>query len=132
MAMTPFEFVNDINYGKKDLLADDPDGVKERDYVPFIVNRSLSFQVDTVIHANEMNCNHFLDKKLQYHYLLNIIRKKKRFGRWIKAEKYETIDLEMEYYNYSLQKAQEVADLITDDDLAYIKRQLDRGGLKER
>ena len=65
-----------INYQKQDLLEDDRDGELEREYIPYIVNKALSFTPDTILQANEMNCKPFLDKKLQYHYLLNIIRKK--------------------------------------------------------
>ena len=98
MAMNPFDFVNDINYKKKDLLKDDIDNQLENEYKPFLVNRSLSFNFDTILQANEMNVRTHLDNKLQYHYLLNIIRPKNRFGRWLKAEKYEAIDLIVEYY----------------------------------
>ena len=131
MAMNPFDFVNDINYKKKDLLKDDIDNQLENEYKPFLVNRSLSFNFDTILQANEMNVRTHLDNKLQYHYLLNIIRPKNRFGRWLKAEKYEAIDLIVEYYGYSLQKAREVVDIFTDEDLSTLKQKLFTGGLKE-
>jgi hypothetical protein len=63
--------------------------------------------------------------------LLNIIRPKNRFGRWLKAEKYEAIDLIVEYYGYSFQKAREVIDIFTDEDLRILKQKLFTGGLKE-
>ena len=129
--MNPFDFVNDINYKKKDLLKDDIDNQLENEYKPFLVNRSLSFNFDTILQANEMNVRTHLDNKLQYHYLLNIIRPKNRFGRWLKAEKYEAIDLIVEYYGYSLQKAREVVDIFTDEDLSTLKQKLFTGGLKE-
>jgi len=129
--MNPFDFVKDINYKKKDLLKDDPDGQFEREYKPFLINRTLSFTSDTALYANEMNIRPFLDNKLQYHYLLNIIRPKNRFGRWLKAEKYEAIDLIVEYYGYSFQKAREVIDIFTDEDLRILKQKLFTGGLKE-
>ena len=132
MAMNPFDFVKDINYQKKDLLKDDVDGHLEREYKPFLINRTLSFTHDTALHANEMNIRPFLDNKLQYQYLLNIIRPKNRFGRWLKAEKYEAIDLIVEYYGYSLQKAREVVDIFTDEDLSTLRQKLFTGGLKER
>ena len=129
--MNPFDFVNDINYKKKDLLKDDIDNQLESQYKAFLVNRSLSFNFDTILQANEMNIRTYLDSKLQYHYLLNIIRPKNRFGRWLKAEKYEAIDLIVEYYGYSLQKAREVVDIFTDEDLRTLKQKLFTGGLKE-
>lgn len=130
--MNPFDFVKDINYRKKDLLKDDIDGHLEQEYKPFLINRTLSFTHDTALHANEMNIRPFLDNKLQYQYLLNIIRPKNRFGRWLKAEKYEAIDLIVEYYGYSLQKAREVVDIFTDEDLSTLRQKLFTGGLKER
>ena len=71
--MGPFDFVKSINYQKQDLLEDDYDNELEKQYIPYIVNKALSFTCDTVLHANEVNARPFLDKKLQYHYLLNIV-----------------------------------------------------------
>ena len=34
--MSPFEFVNEITFGKKDLFEDSQ---ADKDYIPFIVNR---------------------------------------------------------------------------------------------
>ena len=129
--MNPFDFVKDINYKKKDILQDDVDGHLEREYKAFLINRTFSLTSDTALHANEMNIRPHLDNKLQYHYLLNIIRPKNRFGRWLKAEKYEAIDLIVEYYGYSLQKAREVVDIFSEKDLNTLRQELFTGGLKE-
>jgi len=59
--MSPFDYVNSINYTKKDIMEDD---VAEKTYVSFMVNRSLSYFSDTVALANEMNRYHHLDNKL--------------------------------------------------------------------
>jgi len=131
MAINPFDFVNDINYKKKDILSNDFDNQLEGQYKAFLVNRSLSFNFDTILQANEMNIRNHLDNKLQYHYLLNITRPKNRFGRWLKAEKYEAVDLIVEYYGYSLQKAREVVDIFSDEDLSNLRQELFTGGLKE-
>ena len=79
--MSPFDFLNAINDNKQDLMID-PDN--EKKYVPFVVNRTLSYFPDTVHLANAMNQYHHLDNKLQFHFFLNIIRKRKRFSKWIK------------------------------------------------
>ena len=50
--MNPFEYVNSINYTKKDIMIDD---IAEKAYNPFMINRSLSYFNDTVAMANEMN-----------------------------------------------------------------------------
>ena len=80
--MNPFEFVNDITNGKSNIMVDD---ITEKAYNPFMVNRSLSYFHDCVLMANEMNINHHLDKRLQFDFLINIIRKRKRFSKWIKV-----------------------------------------------
>ena len=93
--MNPFEYVNSINLSKKDIMHDD---VAEKAYAPFMVNRALSYFMDTVLFANEMNVNHHLDSKLQYHFLINIIKKKKRFSKWLKPTEVENLELIKEYY----------------------------------
>ena len=79
--MNPYQFLNSINHTKKDIMIDD---IAEKQYVPFVINRSLSYFNDTVLMANEMNINHHIDNRLQFDFLLNIVRKKKRFSKWIK------------------------------------------------
>ncbi len=84
--MKPFDYVNSINFTKKNLMKNTAnDELAEKDYVPFLTNKSLSYFTDTLLYANEMNRYHFLDKRLQYEFYLNSIRKKKRFAKWAKA-----------------------------------------------
>ena len=80
--MNPFDFVNSITYSKKDIMND----INEKEYAPFLVNRSLSYHQDTLLYANEMNSRFDVSHRLQYHYLLNSIRKRKRFAKWAKPE----------------------------------------------
>lgn len=128
--MTPFDFLNEINYGKNDLIVDDIDQQIEKQYNPYIVNRGLSYFYDTVIYANDMNTRHHLDKKLQNAYLLNIIRKKKRFSKWHKAEKSELLEIVMKFYGYSIKRAKEVLPLLTTENIEEMKMVLDEGGMK--
>ena len=100
--MTPFDFLNEINYGKKNLMADDIDHQVEKKYLPFIVNKGLSYTMDTVIHANEMNIRPNTEKKLQFDYLINTIRRNKRFPKWLKPGEDENIKVIMEYYGYNV------------------------------
>ena len=85
----PFDYVNDINYGKKNIMVDD---VAEKDYNAFIVNRALSYFNDTVLYANEMNIHHSLDSKLQYSFLINIVRKQKRWSKWLKPNEVTNLE----------------------------------------
>ena len=82
--MNPFEYVNSINYTKKDIMIDD---IAEKAYNPFMINRSLSYFNDTVAMANEMNIHHSIDNRLQFDFLINIVRKRKRFSKWMKLTK---------------------------------------------
>ena len=99
-----------INYTKEDIL--DPNG---KDYVPFVVNKSLSYFMDTVAYANEMNKYPFLDKRMQYDYLKGSIRKRKRFSGWVKKDKSDVIDAIIKYYDVSYRKAMEYEKLLTED-----------------
>ena len=111
-------------------MADDIDQQVEKQYNPFIINRGLSYFLDTIMDANEMNTRHHLDKKLQNSYLLNTIRKKKRFSKWHKAEKSELLEIVMEFYGYSIKRAKEVLPLLTTEDIEQMKIVLDKGGMK--
>ena len=126
--MTPFDFLNDINYGKKNLMIDDTDHQVEKQYLPFIVNKGLSFTMDTVLYANEMNIRPNTDKKLQFDYLINTIRRNKRFPKWMKPEEDENIKVIVEYYGYNLQRAKEVLPLHSMKELSFIKEKLNTGG----
>ena len=126
--MTPFDFLNDINYGKKNLMIDDIDHQVEKQYLPFIVNKGLSYTMDTVIYANEMNIRPHTDKKLQFDYLINTIRRNKRFPKWMKSEEDENIKVIVEYYGYNVQRAKEVLPLHSMKELSLIKEKLNTGG----
>ena len=123
--ISPFDFVNSINDTKVNIIVDE---WSEREYNPFIVNKALSFAPDTVIYVNEMNSRPHLEKALQYNFLINIIRKKKRFNKWIKKEKIEAIDIVKEYYGYNTEKARQVISILSDDQIQTIKKRLYKGG----
>ena len=104
--MKPFDYVNSINFTKKNLMKNTAnDELAEKGYAPFLTNKSLSYFTDTILYANEMNRYHFLDKKLQYEFYLNSLRKKKRFAKWAKAEDNDEVIMISEFYKYSPQKA---------------------------
>jgi hypothetical protein len=124
--MTPFDFINAINLTKKNLF-EDPQA--EKDYVPFLVNRGLSYFPDTVLYANEMNRNSGIPKDWQFSFLLNTIPKKKRFSKWHKKDAdSESLTLVKEYFGYSSEKALEALSILSDDQLVMIKEKLYKGG----
>jgi hypothetical protein len=125
--MNPFDFLNEINSGKKDLIREDPQN--EKDYVPFMVNRGLSYFADTIMYANEMNRVSGVPKLWQHDFFLNSISKKKRFSKWHKKEAdSQSLQLVMEYYKYSNKRAQEVMDILSPDQLKMIEEKLYKGG----
>lgn len=125
--MNPFDYVNEVNHGKKDIMVDD---LTEKKYVPFMTNRSLSYFPDTVAAANLMNQYHHLDNKLQFHFLLNIVRKRKRFSKWDKPETHTDLEVVKEYYGYSNEKARSALTLLSPNDLEKIKQKVFKGGRK--
>lgn len=124
-AISPFDFINAINFSKEDLIVDD---WSEKQYVPYIVNRGLSYGPDTAIPANEMNSRPHLDKKLQFHFLINTVRPRKRFNKWIKAEKSESIEIVKQYYGYSIDKARQALMILTDSQIEHLRKKLEKGG----
>ena len=120
--MNPFELIKSISNTKKDILEN------EKDYNAFMVNRGLSYFPDTVIYANEMNRFHHLDQRLQYHFLINTIRKRNRFSKWNKSIESENISVIKQYYGYSNEKARSVLSLFTDEQLTELKRRMNKGG----
>ena len=89
--MSPFDFVKQINYGKRNLIDENPE--LEKEYKQYIINRALSFNYDTVLYANEMNVKNHVDSKLQFDFFLNTIRPKKRYGKWLKRENNGVLEL---------------------------------------
>ena len=124
-AISPFDFANSINYTKELLIVDD---WSEKQYNSFIVNKALSYGPDTVVAANEMNSRPHLNSKMQYDFLLSVIRKKKRFNKWLKPEREAKLDIIKEYYGYSNVRAQEALRILSDEDISSISRRLNRGG----
>jgi hypothetical protein len=121
------DYLNSINHQKNNLL-DETDAIKG--YPPYIINRCLSGTIDTIMYANEMNIHHFLDKDVQYIFLLNSLRPKKRFSPWLKADKLKDLEIVKQYYGYSNEKAKTALGMFSKDQLEYIKSRLNVGGKK--
>lgn len=125
--MNPFDYVTAINYTKENIITDEID---EKNYNPFLTNRSLSYFHDTVVAANTMNQYHHIDNSLQFHFLLNIVRKRKRFSKWIKPDVFDDVNAVKEYYGYSDVKARSALSLLSPDQIQEIKRRIYKGGRK--
>lgn len=127
--MNPFDYVNSILQNKNNLIVDEQ---TEKEYVPFLTNRSLSYHKDCVFFANEMNIRHFVDKKMQYDFLLNTVRAKKRYNsKWTKGTVNDDIKCIKEVYCFSDSKATEVYNLFTKEQLNVLKEKINKGGLQK-
>ena len=126
--VNPFEYVESILRTKKDLIVDD---VSEKAYSSFLTNRALSYHPDTILYAQEMNTNHHLDNKLQFHYLINTIRSASRKKtKWAKRLENNEIDAIRQYYGYNYQKAKVALSILSKEQIKTIKEKLDKGGVK--
>ena len=120
------DWLNSLNFTKENLLEDDPHLAKE--YPPYIINRCFSGHMDAVMYAQEMNKYHFLDKDIQYNFFINIVRKRKRFSPWIRKDKNSDLEFVKQYYEYSTEKASQIMKILSNEEIEFIKKRLDKGG----
>ena len=121
------EYLNAINFTKKNLM-DSDDLLWQKKYPAFIVNKILSGFQDCIMLVNEMNRNHFVDKDMQFQFLLNSIRSKKRYSPFLRSSKLKDLDVVKEYYGYNNEKAKVALDILTKDEVKLIKEKLFKGG----
>ena len=120
------DYLNSINFRKDYLMDEDPGW--EKNYPAYVINKCMSHHLDTIMFANEMNIHSHIDKRLQYDFLINIVRPRKRFSPWGKKQKVKDLDLVKKYYGYSSDKATQALEILTPTQLNYIKDKLNKGG----
>ena len=118
--INPFDYVKAIE--AKSSMAD------MSGYVPYLTNHSLSNHLDTVMLANEMNQRPNLPPECQYDFLYGTVRKGRRYGKWHKPEEHPHLEVVMEYFSYSKQKALQALQVLTQQDLRVIMEKMDVGG----
>jgi hypothetical protein len=125
----PFVYADSVSASKKNLMRGSAnDELAEKGYKPFLTNRSMSYHQDAILYANEMNMRPHLDNKPQYEYLLNTLRKRKRYAKWAKQTPDASVEMIMEYFGYGRSKAEDALKILTDEQLAMIEVALDKGG----
>ena len=129
MSYELIEYLKSINSTKENLM-DKDDPLYEKKYPAFIINKCLAPFNDTIMLVNEMNINNHLDNKLQYDFLLNSLRKQNRFATWMKASKSKNLEYVKEYFGYNNEKARSALNILNDEQIAYIKNKLNKGGKK--
>ena len=120
------DWLNSINVTKKNLIDEDPS--LEKEYSPYIVNRIYSGHLDSIMFANEMNQYHSLPKKMQYTFLLNTLRKKKRYSPWLRKDEIKDLDYVKRYYGYSNDKAKQALRILNKEQLNFIRSKFETGG----
>ena len=121
------DYLNAINHTKETLM-DTEDEQWEKKYPPFIVNKCLAPFQDTIMLVNEINQLHQLDKKLQFDFLINSLRPRKRYTPWVKATKLENLEYVKEFYGYNNEKAKVALDILDDEQISAIKQKMRKGG----
>lgn len=122
------DWLHSINQSKLNIMDEDPSSIRE--YSPYIINRCLSGTIDSLMYSNEMNKNHSLDKKLQYDFFINSLRTRKRFSPWLNKDKLKDLEVVKSYYGYSNEKAMQALNILSQDQINFIKSKLETGGRK--
>ena len=121
------DYIPAISHTKKRLM-DSDDEQWEKNYQAYLVNKNYSNFQDTILYANEMNKYHNIDNKLQFDYLLNSIRPRKRFSPWHKKTIHNDFDYVKEYYGYNNKKTEQALNILTKEQIEDIKSQMNKGG----
>ena len=114
----PFDFLNSINYSKKNLIRDEGRGASE--YAPYLMNKGLSQFSDTVMFANEMNMRHHMDRQMQYEFLLHSVRPRKRMAKWAKKDDAELVQSIADLFCCSIKKAEQIRGVLGDKTIGQI------------
>lgn len=128
MALSPFDFINAINNNQNIITESDNPEQTAKEYSAFMVNRGLSYFTDTLFYANEMNMLAHVDPLLQFNYLLNSVRPRKRFSKWAKRREDSDLEAVKEYFGYGYKKAQQALTVLSTRQLEQIKERLEKGG----
>lgn len=128
-----FAYVDAVSYSKKDMMRNTPnDSLAERDYSPYMTNRSLSYHADSIFQSNEMNLCGYIDNLLQFDYFINSLRKRKRFAKWSKPAQNRDLEAIMEYFGYGRAKAEDALKTLTTQDIAIVHKKIYRGGANNK
>ena len=127
--ISPFDFMNAASFSKEDLIrnSDNPE-ITEKTYNAYIVNRGFANFEDTILHANEMNQRHELFFGAQFDYYRSVLRKRKRFSKWHKADKNKDLDAIQEVYQCNRTVAKQYLKVLSKEQLQTVHDRLFIGG----
>ncbi len=129
-----FTILKDINFGKSFALHKKPEFNKSFD--DFMINRFLSMNPETVFEANFMNRNYSLPKHVKYLFLSDVLEKKNRFLKYIKADR-EKEDTKMigyirDIYRVNKDVAVMMMKTISDDEKKMLKQVFTQKTIRKR
>ena len=127
--LSPFDFMNAASFSKEDLIrnSDIPEHT-EKLYTPYVVNCCFTNFEDTILHANEMNMRHHLFDGAQFDYYRSVLRKRKRFSKWPKADKNNDLDVIQEVYQCNRTVAKQYLKVLNKEQLETIHEKVNEGG----
>ena len=127
MSSNPFDWLNNINGSTTSIWEE---GISDKEYNSFMINRGLSQFRDTVLFSQMMNeKSQYLSPKMQYDfYRLGITHKKKRFAKWHKPEKLEEIEKLSNHFGINKRVMENYVSLMSKTDYATLLGSLEKGG----
>jgi hypothetical protein len=124
MAVSPFDYITAVSFTKDhSLIEENPEG-----YKPFLTNRALSYFVDSIFDAQEMNLRPGIPNEWAFDYFINSLPKRKRFSKWAKPIANEDVEAVMEYFGYSQDRAIQAISVLSKEQIAMIKEKNYKGG----
>jgi hypothetical protein len=115
-----FDYVKSINTKSSHLFDEAPDAVSG--YIPYHVLTAFSYFPDTVLFANQLNSYPDICKQMHYDYLYFSLPERKRYAKWIKADKSEMLDSIQKCYNVNYTKAQEIFAILSDEQKEHVHK----------
>lgn len=131
--MNPFsDYLNSINKTKQDIVRGNPEGTynPDKDYPSYIFNKLLSYHLDMILLVGEINLHVAnIPKLMEYDFLRETAQKRSRFSKLEKSKsKKDQINLIMNYYNCSPQKAEEIILILGEKSVKNLEKMLTKGG----
>jgi len=124
--------MNAVSHSKKDLIGEsEHPEMTEKEYNAYIVNRGFSFFDDTILHANEMNQRAHLFPRAQFDYYRSVLRPRKRFSKWHKADKDKDLDTIQHVYSCNRTVAKLFLKALSKEDLKKVHAKMETGGVNK-
>jgi hypothetical protein len=133
------EYLESINKTKSNIIRNSgametADSLYGKDH--FIVMRSLSYHIDSILLVNELNTRGLesfgISNTQKFEFLLNVLPKKNRFSKWGKVEKDDLVVMIMEKYNYNYERAKEASLILSESQRAEMMKVKQHGGIGKK